>query len=424
MLGFPIWAMITGKSHYTLILSDTFNQVKEHIYNIKNELETNKLLIKDFGPFEGQELWTATDIVIPKYNAKISARSTGQKVRGIRFKQWRPQLIVGDDLENSESVRTKEQRDKTFRWYIGEVIPCGDKETKYVLIGNLLHTDCLMAKIKKQIQEGLREGEVREYPIIQGDTITWFGKFPSIEEVKKLEKAVNDSRLWQREYLLKLVPEEGQEVKEEWIRYYEKLPDDSLIIQKGIGVDLAISKKETADYTAAVAGFITREEKPFKIYILPNPLNERLTGFETTERLKSFSLAIGDNMPATLWVEDVAYQHMQIEALKREGLPVYGIKTTTDKRARLRTVAAYIQSGNIVFPKRGCEDLIMQLVGFGIEAHDDLVDAFVYLVQGLIGKQSGFFSLIQEEKEKIKEQKDRKGLDYFYELYRKQYGED
>ena len=33
------------------------------------------------------------------------------------------------------------------------------------------------------------------------------------------------------------------------------------------------------------------------------------------------------------------------------------------------------KTGKIVFNIKGCEDLITQLVGFGVEKHDDLVDA-------------------------------------------------
>lgn len=388
VLGFPIWAMLTGKSHYTLLLSDTFSQIKEHIYNLKNELKNNKLLIKDFGPFEGKELWTATDIIIPQYDAKITARSTEQKIRGIRYKQWRPQLIIGDDLENSESIRTKEQRDKTFRWFTGDVIPAGQEDTKFVLIGNLLHMDCLMSRIKEQILEGLREGEIREYPIIKNGEITWQGKFKTKADVEKEEKKVNDIRAWQREYLLKIVPEEGQVIKDEWIQYYTEIPENNVIME-GTGNDLAISKKETADYTAMVSGKLARTEKgDLKIYIMPNPVNERLSGFETTEMAKSVSLALGEGTMTPFWVENVGYQAMQIEAMKREGIPVEGINVSSDKRARLMTISSYVQNGTVLFPKKGCEDLIIQLTFFGVEQHDDLADAFVLCVQGLLKRMN------------------------------------
>jgi hypothetical protein len=35
--------------------------------------------------------------------------------------------------------------------------------------------------------------------------------------------------------------------------------------------------------------------------------------------------------------------------------------------------------------RTGCEQLITQLLGFGIEKHDDAVDALVYLILGPVG---------------------------------------
>jgi predicted phage terminase large subunit-like protein len=63
--------------------------------------------------------------------------------------------------------------------------------------------------------------------------------------------------------------------------------------------------------------------------------------------------------------------------------PMHPIK---DKRARLRVAARYIKNGTVKFPRRGCEQLLTQLLGFGSEKHDDAVDALVYLILGLAGE--------------------------------------
>jgi phage terminase large subunit-like protein len=47
-------------------------------------------------------------------------------------------------------------------------------------------------------------------------------------------------------------------------------------------------------------------------------------------------------------------------------------------------VAPYIKNGSVLFPRSGCEQLLAQLFGFGVESHDDLVDAVVYLILGLV----------------------------------------
>ena len=387
-LGLPIWAMITEKANLIILCADTFPQAKDHISNLIAELENNELLINDWGPFEGKEEWTRTSVILPKYDTRITARSKGQKVRGIKHRQYRPGLIIIDDPEDLKSVRTKEIRDETyFKWFDGEVVPAGDKGTRYVLIGNLLHSDSLMSRVKKDILDKTRDGVMKEYPFFyregekKGKPL-WAEKFRTQEEIDKEKRKVL-LRTWQREYLLKIVPEEGQEILDKWIQYYDKLHEGQPS-EQGTGVDLAISKKETADYTAMVSGKLFIEDGQPKVYIMPNPINERLSGHETNERAKLMSIALGGGNLTKLWVEEVAYQKRAVEEMQRLGLPAEGVKVTTDKRARLRTVAVYIQNGTVLFPKKGCEDLIIQLLGFGIEAHDDLMDGFILLVQGLM----------------------------------------
>ena len=345
-------------------------------------------MIQDWGPFEGQEEWTKAGVVLPEYDARIIAKSRGQKIRGIRHKQFRPDLVIIDDPEDLKDVRTKENRDATYRWFSGELIPAGDKGTRYILIGNLLHRDALLNRIKGEIEEKKKIGIIKEYPFFDKDKKPlWAGKFKTEEDVKE-EKKKYDYRTWQREFLLRIVAEEGQEVKDEWIECYDNIPEE-LVNYKGTGVDLAISKKETANYTAMVSGKLVIVDGKPRVYIMPNPVNERYTLHETIEKAKSVSTILGGNVLTPLWVEDVGYQKAAIQEMQRVGLPAEGVKVSTDKRARLRTVAIYIQNKMVVFPKTGCEDLIIQLTGFGVEGYDDLVDAFVFLVQGLMSLVAG-----------------------------------
>jgi len=296
-----------------------------------------------------------------------------------------------DDLENIESIRTIEQRDKNERWLLDEAIPALDDNAKKVIIGNLLHSDSLMMRIKKQIINKEIDAVLREYPIIKGDKIFWKSKYPNMEAIEKKRKSTRNPsgspwRTWNREYLLNIVPEEGQTIKEDWIKYYDKLPEGD-IMQQGTGVDLAISKKDTADYTAMVSGRLYEVEGDTKLFIMPNPVNARLTGFETTDTARNVSLALGNGSTTQLWVEDVAYQRMQIEAMTKIGLPAMAVRVTSDKRSRLSMAGSYVQIGKVLFPRKGCEDLITQLLGFGIEINDDLVDGFTILVNKIFESQ-------------------------------------
>lgn len=81
-----------------------------------------------------------------------------------------------------------------------------------------------------------------------------------------------------------------------------------------------------------------------------------------------------------LYIEQTAYQAAVVQQLTADGLDVQGVTPHSDKRSRLNMIADKIQRGVILFPRMGAEELITQLIGFGVEKHDDLVDALTTAV--------------------------------------------
>ena len=130
-LAFVIWdALGKHKAHHILILGKNEAKVQEILKQIKGELETNDLLKSDLGPFkeEGNQ-WNVRSLIIEKGNVKITIASTEQSVRGIRHQSHRPDIIIADDIEDTDSVRTQESRDKMHNWLTHEVLPAGDLNT-------------------------------------------------------------------------------------------------------------------------------------------------------------------------------------------------------------------------------------------------------------------------------------------------------
>ena len=54
---------------------------------------------------------------------RIAAKGSEQKMRGLKWNNKRPDLIVGDDLENDEIVLNTERRQKFKRWFYGALVP-------------------------------------------------------------------------------------------------------------------------------------------------------------------------------------------------------------------------------------------------------------------------------------------------------------
>lgn len=97
---------------------------------------------------------------------------------------------------------------------------------------------------------------------------------------------------------------------------------------------------------------------------------------ETIKQIKEISEANKKLYSSHILVEEVGYQKAVVDQLMHDSLNVEGVKISSDKRSRLISISAMIQSGKIKFPRHGAEALIRQIVGFGVERHDDLVDAF------------------------------------------------
>jgi predicted phage terminase large subunit-like protein len=396
-LALPLWAALEHPELYPFIilLADTRGQASINAASVQYELRNNDLILRDYGhlkykkiddprpepTLESDEDWQAMNCVLDN-GVRILSRSRGQKIRGLKHRQHRPKLVIGDDVEGLDWVRTQENRDKSDRWFRGDVLPSIDEDGRAILIGNWLHTDGLMARLKNTgIFTVLEFPLLREADGTEVERCTWRAKYPTQEALDRKRDELGDIG-FRREMLLQVVPEEGQDVLPEDIHYYDDPPfDDGNYLAHG--GDLAISTKESADCTALVTGEITWTSGALEIFVQPNPLNRRMSFHETMDAFDN--VRHSSKMASEFYVEGVAYQMAAIEEMERRAFSVKAMHPIKDKRSRLRVAARYIKNGTVKFPRHGCEELLNQLFGFGAEKHDDLVDALVWLILGVAG---------------------------------------
>ncbi len=390
---YPIWAIL-GKQQkkFCIIFCQTKAQAKQHMMNIRTELQDNDLLKRDLGPFQDEsDEWGSHSLVFKRHGARITVASSDQSIRGLRHNEHRPDLIICDDVEDVQSTKTREGRDKTYNWLRGEVIPAGDKNTRLIIVGNLLHEDSLLMRIKDEIVQGKAKGTFKEYPLLDNsDLCLWPGKYESKQDIEDEKLKVASEVSWQREYLLRIIPSDDQVIYPEWIKYYDNLPGSRHRAYRGTyaGVDLAISAKDSADFTAIVFAHVYGRRDKLKIYILPNPIMQKLNFPAQVDLLKNIKNTTMPRSEDFMFVESVAYQEALPQMLEVEGVTAEAIKPKGDKRTRLALTSTAIKSGIIKFPKQGCERLIEQLVGFGVEKHDDMADAFSLLINAAMDKHA------------------------------------
>jgi len=148
---FLIWCVATGRKRYPLIVMDAFEQAATMLEAIKAELEFNPRLAMDFPEAAGKgRVWQVGTIVTAN-DAKVQVFGSGKRMRGLRHGPHRPDLVIGDDLENDENVRSPEQRDKLENWLKKTVLSLGaaDDSMDVIIIGTILHYDSVLSRLLK-----------------------------------------------------------------------------------------------------------------------------------------------------------------------------------------------------------------------------------------------------------------------------------
>lgn len=146
---FVLWCIITRRTHYAVVVMDTYEQAAEMLEAIKAELEVNLRLQMDFPEHCGEGRRWREGEAVTRSEIKIKAFGSGKKMRGLRHGPHRPGLVIGDDLENDENVRSPEQRDKLERWLRRTVLSLGkaDNSMNVIVIGTILHYDSLLSRL-------------------------------------------------------------------------------------------------------------------------------------------------------------------------------------------------------------------------------------------------------------------------------------
>jgi predicted phage terminase large subunit-like protein len=138
-----LWQIITKRQWLIPIMMDTTKQAMNMMEAIKVELESNPRLQMDFPEACGRGRVWNVGIIVTASGRKIQAFGLSQSVRGLKHGPHRPGLVLLDDLENNENVRSKDQRDKLDSKIKTEIMPLGppDGSMKLLYLNTILHHD-------------------------------------------------------------------------------------------------------------------------------------------------------------------------------------------------------------------------------------------------------------------------------------------
>lgn len=413
-------ASVYKYKHYIIMLSDSSEQAEGFLGDVKTELEDNAALIEDFGELKGK-VWK-TSVILLASGTKIEAIGSGKKIRGRRHKQWRPDLIILDDIENDENVNTLEQRKKLSNWFYKAVSKAGDTYTDIVYIGTLLHYDSLLAKVSKNPEyKSVKYRGVISFAINNSLWDAWEAIYTDLSNDSRQEDALNffesnreemlegTAVLWEAKLsyydLMIIRVSEGvssfnSEIQndpidpdsctfnEEWLDFYDSNPPDfsaPYFIFFGAN-DPSLGKNKKSDTSSIIV--IAKDTRTGYMYVLIASVERRtpdviiVDAIETSKRLKiDYRKGL-----YKFGVETVQFQYffkdvmIQRAAEAGEYLPIEEIQSVQNKDMRIQSLQPLVKNGYIKFSEKH-KTLLQQMKEYPMGRNDDAPDGLQMAVK-------------------------------------------
>jgi len=303
--------------------------------------------------------------------------------------------LVVDDPHNIKEMGSDIIREGVLEWWDSVMSTRGNnpKTVSKVLIMQRVHEKdltghllarggwdhlCLPAEYEqttKKTSIGFSDLRTKESELLWPDRFSRL----EIEDLKRdLGSYGTSGQLQQRP-----TPAEGGIFKKAWIRYYK--PSyfenavflDNKIIYPSDGVkfatvDLAVSTKESADYTV-MAIWSCVDGK----LMLLDLFRARMEGPDIIPTLKKFTNKYDLSF---VGIESTGFQLSIVQQARKEGIPVKELTPDRDKQSRAFAATPFMESGNFWIPEMSTfnDFYIHELMLFPNGEHDDMVDATTY----------------------------------------------
>ena len=403
--SYVLGACLFRDESYVVIVSDTVSQSVQFLGDIKKELLDNEDLRNLFGVKEFLKD-TEDDLIVnmdDDHLFRIQAKGSEQKLRGLKWKNRRPGLIVVDDGENDEIVMNKDRRVKFKRWFYGALLPALSDNGKIRMIGTILHLDSLLENLMpgsllKSIHQGhkrLVSEDLKEYC---NDKLPWNSiKYRAhTDDFKKLlwpeKKTVEWFRLKKDDYTRQGLPDVySQEMlnipldeENTFFKRHDFVPMRPEDRQKKLiyyaSCDLAVSLSQKTDYSAFCVAGLDDTGRLFLVHVIKERMDSLMI-VDTIMRIQRVYEPTLFSFEKGLITKSIG-PFLNTEMLKR-GVFVNMVLTTAsvEKTIRASSIQARMRAGAVRFDKETdwYVDFENELMRFPRDRHDDQVDAWAYM---------------------------------------------
>lgn len=347
---------------------------------LKRQVEFNTKWAQCFGLKKGpkwSDEWIEIWHEVEQCFITILAMGITGQIRGFNPDDYRPDLIIIDDILNEENTHTKEQRKKIedllFGALLNSLAPASEAPwAKAVFLQTPLHKEDAIETCMKDPEWNPMRISVFN---AKGES-NWPSRYPTDMLLKAKEAHIRRGqyRLWMREKECKLVAGEEKAIDITKFKIIDVLPEYMDVI---IAIDPASSDKEEADDHAIVALGFKGEE----VYVLDYHLAKAVMPDEAANVFFTFVLKYSPRKAA---VETISYQRVlkwYLEQEMKKRRIFVAIDAIQDKRSKANRIMQALP-GTVAYGhfwvRPGATQLISQADDYDPnvkEQPDDLLDA-------------------------------------------------
>jgi hypothetical protein len=377
----PAKRILFGEKKFIVPISATATNAVTQGENLKRELLYNPMIKELFGPMKSEAF--SRDQWITSSGTMVMPRGAGQQVRGNLFNMYRPDLIIADDLENSESVMSAEQRAKLKDWWFSDVcnsINRAKENWKIIVVGTVLHEDSLLVNLLEDpawhsVQLSICDDNYKSnWPDFMDDA--------AVMKLRDEHADRGQLDMFYREYRNIPVSTEDATFRPEYFQYYDE-PDiaDNKDIETVIMIDPAKTVKLHSAQSAIVAVGIDRASA--KLYVR-DIVAEKLYPDELYDEAFKMSARLGAGVVGieVTSLNEFITQPIKNEMSKRgQYFQLIELKARGKKEDRIAALVPFYRQGYVFHNKQCCGGLEGQLLSFPRSRLWDIMDALAYVVE-------------------------------------------
>ena len=376
-----LYRIVFQERKFIVVVSESEDKAKDFVVRIRDELEFNRKLIKDFSPdgkFKTTD-WAKTDFTTST-GIRVVAKGAGQSLRGLIHQDTRPDMIVLDDIETNETAGT----DAVVNFILTDVIPSANRRGIYDIcyVGTIIRD---MAALHRMLISP--EWTSAKYECIdENDEMIAPMLLPrkEYEAQKRMYKDLGKMSIFYAEnHNNPMVADDELTFKESYFQYVDQEPEGCNYY---IAYDPAMppsgrTKIKKVDRSAMIVLATDSNKNWYVVKVIAN----RNTPSENRKLLINL---MKKYKPSISWMETIAAQramymeikdYMKAQYIKFPFREIYS--HSGSKEGRIEQLQPLYESGRIYHIKSPeVTELERELLLFGRTPHDDRSDCLSFFI--------------------------------------------